>query len=201
MLLTSIRDFTVSMLPLDKRDPQFQTLWKLSETMMPWSTLLLLQPLPQKLPLSSSWLLILDVLLESTSEIMESTPLSSMMISQNKPLLTDKCPSFWEDLLVERPTQEMSFISTLVSWKELLKWIRSTEVAHSLPSQSLKPRLVMCLPISQQMSSQLLMDRFSWKLSFSIKVSDLPLTLVSLCPESDLLLRLRPWNRLLVLSN
>jgi hypothetical protein len=59
----------------------------------------------------------------------------------------------------------------------------------------LKPRLVMCLPISQLMSSPLLMARSSWKPSFSIRVLDQLLMLVCLCQESDQQPRLRLWSK------
>merc|ERR1711963_538796 len=61
-----------------------------------------------------------------------------------------------------------------------------------LPSPSLRPRLVTCLPTSPPMSSPSLTDRSSWRQSCSTKVSDPPLTSVCLSPEQDQLLRPSP---------
>ena len=162
---------------------------------MPLSTPSLLLLLLQKLLPYNSWHHMLVVLLESISEIMASMLSSSMTICPSKPWHTDKCHCFWEDHPVERPIQVMCFISILVSLKEQLRWIKSTVVVPSLLYQLLRPKLVMCQLIFQQMWSQLLTVRSSWKLSFSIRVSDQPLTSVYLCPESVLQLKLRLWNK------
>ena len=169
--------------------------------MTPWDipSLLLLQP--QMLHHYNSWLLIQDALLVSTSEITESIASLSTTIFQSKPLLTDKCLFFWEDPLVEKPIQVMCFIYIHVFWKEQLRWTWNMVVDHWLPSPLLKPKLVMCLLISQQMSSPLLMDKSSWKLSFSIKVLDQLLTSVYLCLVSDQLPKLKLWSKLLVPSS
>lgn len=161
----------------------------------------LLLLLLQMLLLFNSWLLIQDALLENTSEITESTLLSSMTIFQSKPLLTDKCLFFWEDLLVEKLTQVMCSICIHVSWKEQLRWTWNMEVDLWQLFPLLKPKLVMCPLIFQPMSSQSLMDRSSWKLNSSIKVSDQPSMWVSLCPESDQPLKSKLWNKLPVPLN
>lgn len=161
----------------------------------------LLLLLLQMLLLFNSWLLIQDALLENTSEITESTLLSFMTIFQSKPSLTDKCLFFWEDPPVEKLIQVMCSIYIHVFWKEQLRWTWSMEVDLWQLSPLLKPKLVMCLLIFQPMSSQSLMDRSSWKLNSSIKVSDQPSTSVSLCPESDQLPKSKPWNKLPVLLN
>lgn len=200
-LLKKQRDFIASMLLSVKRDLLYQILWKLLKITTLWDTPLSLLPPPQKQHLFNSWLLIQVALLENSSEITANTLSLSMMIYQSKPLLTDKCLFFLEDLLEEKLTQVMSFISTLVFSKEQLKWTWNTVVDPLLPSQLLKPKLVMSQPISQQTLSQLLMDKSSWKLNFSIRVSDQPLTSVFLCPESDQLPKSRPWNKSPVLWN
>jgi len=122
------RSSTVSTWLLDKRDlllPTSWKSWKITTHLNTQSSLLLLH---QKLLHFNSWLLIQDALLENTSEIMVCTPWSSMMIFQSKPSPTDKCHSCWEDHPVERPIQEMSSISILVFWKELLRWTNLTAV-------------------------------------------------------------------------
>merc|ERR1711892_1243245 len=56
-----------------------------------------------------------------------------------------------------------------------------------LPPLSILRRLAVCSPS--------LTDRSSWRLSFSTKVSDPPLTSVSLCPVSDPLPRPSPRSK------
>lgn len=184
-----------------KRDPLLPTSSKSWKITGPWSTPSSLPPQLPRLLHCNSWLLTQDVLSENSSEITENIVSLSMMIYPSKPSLTDKCLYFWEDHQAERLIQEMSSIFIPVFWKELLRWTWLTVVAHWLLSQSLKHKLVMCLPIFPPMLSQLLMDKFSWKLSFSIRVSDQLLMSVFLCPESDQLPRLRLWNKSLVLSS
>ena len=195
---TPQNNFSVCMLLLVKKDLLLPTLSRPLKITTLWDTPLWSLPLPLKLPHFSSWLLILAVLLENISETMENTLWSSMTICLNKPSPIVKCPFFLEDLQEERPTPVMCFIYTLVFSKELLKWTKLSVEDPWLPCPSLKPKLVMCPHIFQPTSSPLPMVKFSWRLSCSIKVSDLPST--SVCPsaESDPLLKSRPWSKLLV---
>ena len=162
------------------------------------NTPLLLLLLLQKLLLFNFWHPIQDVLLLNILETMESMLLSSMMICQNKLLPTDKCLFSWEDLLEEKHILVMSFTCTLGCLKELPSSTTISVEDLWLLCQLSRPKLVMCLLISQQMSSQSLMDRFSWKLNFSIKVSDQLSMWVFLWAELDQLLRSKLWNKLLV---
>lgn len=59
-------------------------------------------------------------------------------------------------------------------------------------------RQVMCHHIFQQMSSRSQMVRFSWKLSFSLRVSVLPSMLACLSAVLARLPRQKPWNRYVV---
>merc|ERR1719342_2004347 len=97
-------------------------------------------------------------------------------------------------LLLRRPPGREAYpgdvsTSTLVCWRELPRCPMPWVVAPLLPSLSLRPRLVTCLPTSQPMSSPSLTDRSSWRLSSSTKVSDQLSTLVCLCLVSVLLPR------------
>jgi len=186
------------MLPSDRKDPQSPTLSRHLKIMMPLDILLSLLLLLQKPLLFSSWPLIQDAPLLSISEIMENTPWSSMTISPNKQSLTDKCLFFWEDLQEERPTQETSFISTPVFWRELPRWTRTSEEDPWPPYQSSKHKLVMSQPIFQPTLSLSLTDRSSWKPNCSTKVSDPPSMSDYQSAESDQLLKSKLWSKLLV---
>lgn len=62
---------------------------------------------------------------------------------------------------------------------------------YSYTFNSSLPRLEMCQLISQRMLSQSLTDKSSWRLSYSTREFDRPLTLVCLSAVSGLLLRSR----------
>jgi len=184
------------MLLLDKKDLLLLTLLKLCMNKVLLNIQLLLPPLLLKLLLFNFWLLILPVPLENISEIMENTLSSFMTIFLNKPSPIDKCLFFLEDPLEEKLTLEMSFIFTLVFWREPPKWEKNSVLDLWLLYPLLKPKPEMCLPIFPPTLFPLPMDKFSWKLNYFTKVSDLPSTSVCLCQESDLPLKLLPWNKL-----
>jgi hypothetical protein len=82
--------------------------------------------------------------------------------------------------------------------REPLRWTSSTVVDLLLPFQLLRLKQVMYLLIFQQTLFLLQMVKSSWKLNSSIKVLDQPSMSVFPSVESDLLPRLRLWNKLLV---
>ena len=192
------RNFIVSTLLSVRRDPLLPILSKIWKKMVLLIILSLLLPLLPRLLLYNSWLPIQDVLLESISETTECTLLLSMTIFLNKQSLTDKCLFFWEGLQEERPTQETSFISTPVFWRELPRWTRTLEEDPWPPYQSLKHKQVMSQPIFQPTSSLSLTDRSSWKPNCSTKVSDPPSTSDYQSAESDQQLKSKLWSKLLV---
>merc|ERR1719312_490880 len=120
---------------------------------------------------------------------MACTPSSSSTTCQSRPWPTDRCPCCLDVPQAVRLTPETFSTSTPVCWREQPRCPMPWVVAPLLPSLSLRPRLVTCLPISQPMSSLLLTDRSFWRLSSSTKVSDQLSTLVCLCLVSDLLPR------------
>lgn len=199
--VTIRKNFTASTLLSDKKNPLLPIWFKPSKTTTLCTTLSLLPPPPQKLLPYSSWPHIPDVPSENISETMENTPLLSMTIYLNRPLLTDKCLFCWEDHPVEKLIQEMCFISTVDCWRELPKWTPISEVDLWLPYQLLKPRPVMCLHISQLTLFPSLTDKFSWKPNCSSKELDQLSMSVCPCLESVQPLKLLLWNRLPVNLN
>lgn len=193
--MMKLKSFIASIAPLVKRDPQLQISLGSLNNMMLWVTLWSLQPQHQMPLLFNSWLHSQDALSENISEITACTPWLFMTIFQSRLLLTDKCLFFWEDHQAERLIQVMSSIFTHVFLKEQLKWTNITVVDLWLHFQSLRHRQVIFLLISQQTLFPLLMDRFSWRLSFSIRVLDQQLMSVFPYQESVLQLKSKQWNK------
>merc|ERR1712106_314676 len=96
-------------------------------------------------------LLIPGLLWESFSGTMACTLSSSSTTCLSRLWLTGRCLSFSGVLLVVRLTPEMCSIYTPVSWREQPRCLTPWVVAPSLPFQSLRPRLVMCLLTFPQM--------------------------------------------------
>merc|ERR1739844_138830 len=186
---TRRRCCTASTLPLDRRDPPWPRLSRGCTMLMLSSTPSWCPPPPLMLLHCSTWLPTLVWPWESTSETTACTPSSSSTTCPSRPWPTDRCPCCSDVPQAVRLTPVTSSTSTLVCWREQPRCPMPWGVAPSLPSLSLRPRLVTYLPTSQPMSSPSLTDRSSWRLSSSTKVSDQQLMLVCLCPVSDLLPR------------
>ncbi len=124
-----------------------------------------------------------------------------MMIYRNKQWPIGKWVYCWEGLLEERLSLEMFFTFIQDFWRELLKWTKKMEEAVWLPYQLSRLKLEMSVRISLLMLFLLPMDKFSWKLNYSIKESDLRLMLDWAYLELVLMLNWKRWKQLLVLWN
>lgn len=191
----SLRSCTASTSPSVRSvppSPRSSSVWV---TPAPWTTPSLSQLLPLMLLHCNTWHHTLAAPWENTSVTMESTLSSSMTICPSKPSPTVKCHCCCVVPQVVKLTPVMSSTFTVACWNVPPRCLQSSEVDHSLPSPSLKHKLVTCRLTFQPMSSQLLTARSSWKPSCSTRVFVQLSTSVCLSHVSVQLPRPRPWNR------